>query len=466
VISIPQESQSTLKNQVWSQVSSIPVSEELSSFVPLSPVLQYSSISVNIQIWIILALSLSLARCFWQLSRNGIKIFKLIQSSFLLKKIGSVRILISDQITIPFSFYFPRKSYVLIPQDFLEHQDELKLVILHEIQHHRQGDTRWVYFIQILKSVFFFNPFVYLWNTQISIIQEFACDEALVALKGISPLAYGSCLAKAAQTALSTRFWFVGTANMATSATGKTLKRRIEMMFLYPHKKGNKIPNILLGTLAMVTLVTTALASQGLVSHGRMTLAEVQDLVNKTKWSREFPIVANEQVTAALNDYLSTSEKRGDVRKILERMKEDRALIENKIQEYGLPKELLAIPFAESGFQNLKRGSLGSGIWMFIPEAARNFQLVVNAKRDDRLDKGLETDAAMRYLKSNYLRFRDWGLAILAYNSGEARIQKGIEKTESRDVWKLIGEGYQNDKNYLATVLAAALIIENPNLAK
>ena len=70
----------------------------------------------------------------------------------------------------------------------------------------------------------------------------------------------------------------------------------------------------------------------------------------------------------------------------------------------------------------------------------------------------------MRYLKSAHLQFKDWELAILAYNAGFNAIEKGILKTGSRNAWDLIRSGYDNDQDYLAKVTAIVLIMKNPHL--
>jgi len=83
---------------------------------------------------------------------------------------------------------------------------------------------------------------------------------------------------------------------------------------------------------------------------------------------------------------------------------------------------------------------------------------------DERLDLEKETDAAFRYLGGLKLRFRDWHLALLSHNVGENRVQRGIDETGSRDAFELIRAGYEGDKDYLAKVMAAVLILENPSL--
>jgi membrane-bound lytic murein transglycosylase D len=126
-----------------------------------------------------------------------------------------------------------------------------------------------------------------------------------------------------------------------------------------------------------------------------------------------------------------------------------------------LPEELLAVPIIESGYRNFKHRRV-AGLWMFIEDTARAYNLRVDEATDDRLDVELETDAAMRLLGADYLRFQDWGLALMAYNAGEVRVQKGIDATGSRDPWKLIDAGFQGDADYLAKVIAAVILLRNP----
>jgi membrane-bound lytic murein transglycosylase D len=148
-------------------------------------------------------------------------------------------------------------------------------------------------------------------------------------------------------------------------------------------------------------------------------------------------------------------------------MKAYEGIIGKYVNKYGLPSELLAIPIIESGYQNNHVPSdiriKAAGLWQFIVSTARNYGLKVDDVVDERLDVPLATDAAMRYLQSNYLRFKDWQLATLAYNMGENAVQKGIVATGSRDAWTLIRNGHEGDKDYLPKLMAAILIMKNPD---
>jgi membrane-bound lytic murein transglycosylase D len=93
-----------------------------------------------------------------------------------------------------------------------------------------------------------------------------------------------------------------------------------------------------------------------------------------------------------------------------------------------------------------------------------SFGLTVDAKRDDRLDVAAETDAAVRLFSDLYRQFNDWGLALLAFNAGSARVERALAQTGSRDVWTLIAHGHENDPGYVPRVMAAILILKNPTV--
>ena len=129
----------------------------------------------------------------------------------------------------------------------------------------------------------------------------------------------------------------------------------------------------------------------------------------------------------------------------------------------------MAVALVESGYQNLppRDGKpWGAGIWMLITNTAKNYGLKVNSTIDERLNIEAETDAAMRLLTANKMRFKDWSLSLMAYNMGEGAVQNAINKTGSKDAWELIRAGYEGDKNYLAKVMAVVLILENPSYLK
>jgi membrane-bound lytic murein transglycosylase D len=101
---------------------------------------------------------------------------------------------------------------------------------------------------------------------------------------------------------------------------------------------------------------------------------------------------------------------------------------------------------------------------MFIESTARQLGLEVTQSTDERLSVQQETTAAMRLLSRLHLRFHDWNLTLLAYNTGEQRVARAMNETGSTDAWDLVRDGYENDPNYLPRVMAVILIIRNPAL--
>ena len=127
----------------------------------------------------------------------------------------------------------------------------------------------------------------------------------------------------------------------------------------------------------------------------------------------------------------------------------------------------MALPIMESGYENLPQSAhamQSAGVWQFIPQTARNYGMRVDAALDERLNVEKETDAACRYLGSMNLRFQNWELAVLAYNEGENKVQQGITKTGSKNAWVLIENGFTGDPGYLAKMIAAVIIVNNPSM--
>lgn len=107
--------------------------------------------------------------------------------------------------------------------------------------------------------------------------------------------------------------------------------------------------------------------------------------------------------------------------------------IRNILQQEALPSHLLAVPLIESGFDRTALSPKGAlGVWQLMPDTARRFGLTVNARQDDRLDPIRSTYAAARYLKELYAIWRDWELALAAYNAGEGRVQKALAAGRAR----------------------------------
>lgn len=434
---------------------------------PMGPsTLQADQVAVT---WSILGLALLLFGGVY-FAKNQRVLINIKRRSFPVRELGKVRILVNDEIQVPFSYWLPGQANVVLPSTFLARRQEFKMAMAHEIQHHRHGDTRWVYVMWGLKLVCIINPAIYLWNRWISEIQEFACDETLVDQNKVESQAYARCLVEVAQTAIDQRHVPVCATGLTFLVERHLLYRRIERMFSQTTTKIGRSASIGVGLLITAMMGVTAYASNGLVQDRRVSMDQAKAMAIRAQSETGFPVVVNDLVLKQLNRYIGTPEGRQFMRDSLARMENYKTLVGEQIRKYGLPEEIMALPLIESGYQNLpeSRNSAwptwkAAGVWQFVRETARNYGLVVNEQRDDRLNVELETDAAMRYLQSNYLRFKDWPLATLAYNMGENAVQKGMNALGSKDAWTLIRKGYQGDKDYLPKLMAAILIMKNPD---
>lgn len=399
----------------------------------------------------------------------------ILNAAWTFKKIGRVRVLVSEGCTTPFSYRSFLRAYVVIPNYLVAQPENFRLAIAHELQHHRQHDTVSVYFLFLINAFGFFNPLVYFWRAWITELQEFACDEALLG-RHANAQAYARCLIEVAENAWVHEEDSPLATGMILLSRGQLLNRRIHNMFQksQPTQKLKWVaPFAILATM----LTTTAFAAKGLVQDRRVTMAQAQELAKTARRGAEYPIVVNEEVLYWLNQFVGTPEGREHARKGLRSLETYRNMVTMKLNDYEVPQELMAIPLIESCYQNLEDRNIqghGAGLWMFIVETARAYGMFVhedperrdNKKDDQRLDEPVETDAAMRYLTANKLRFNDWQLAVMAYNVGEGKVQEEIDRLGTRDAWKIVREGSLSSegKNYLPKLTAAILIMRSPSL--
>jgi membrane-bound lytic murein transglycosylase D len=194
---------------------------------------------------------------------------------------------------------------------------------------------------------------------------------------------------------------------------------------------------------------------------------EAEVLASRARKKTDFDIALNEQVLQYLNNYVVKPSGRIHLRNCLARMKQHKKIISKKIKELKIPEELMAIPIIESGYQNIhSENKTGSGLWMLISSTAKANGLQVDESIDERLNVERSTDVALKYLKANFKLLKDWQLAILAYNLGESKVRFGMVETNSKDAWVLINKGFENDKDYLAKIMAVIIIMKNPEILK
>ena len=93
-----------------------------------------------------------------------------------------------------------------------------------------------------------------------------------------------------------------------------------------------------------------------------------------------------------------------------------------------IPPELVWVAEVESGFDRRALSPAGAaGLFQLMPDTARRFGLSL-WPRDERYQPEPSATASARYLKYLHERFKDWRLALAAYNAGEGTVQKLLDR--------------------------------------
>lgn len=133
-----------------------------------------------------------------------------------------------------------------------------------------------------------------------------------------------------------------------------------------------------------------------------------------------------------------------------------RPMLDPILRSEGVPEELAAVVLVESGGQPAALSPKGAlGLWQLMPETARRYGLEVSAARDERLDIFKATRAAARYLRDLHGEFRDWELALAAYNYGEQGVERVLARMGGGDFAQIRAALPAETRGYVPAVMAA-----------
>lgn len=222
---------------------------------------------VSLALGLFVALGFGILMAFARLTQNLLRLKSILKNSILIRGLGKVRILVSDEIKIPFSTLVGSGTSVVLPTTSVGQSKDMAIIIRHEIHHHRNGDTLWILWMEIASCLFAFNPFIYFWKKQITEIQEFACDEKLISQMRVSIRDYGQCLVQVAESARGLYSTQVGTTCMGAGPKEPQqlksfLRRRIEVFQDHQKSPKRSIVGYVLGTVAIVVTAGVAYGAQ------------------------------------------------------------------------------------------------------------------------------------------------------------------------------------------------------------
>ena len=137
------------------------------------------------------------------------------------------------------------------------------------------------------------------------------------------------------------------------------------------------------------------------------------------------------------------------------------------VEKRGLPMELALLPIVESGFEpGALSTAQAAGLWQFIPGTAQRYHLKHTDHYDARRDIVASTEAALDYLEFLHGIFKDWQLALAAYNWGEEAVLRAVGRNQAKG----LATDYESltlpeeTRYYLPKLMAIRNIVQSPEL--
>lgn len=163
----------------------------------------------------------------------------------------------------------------------------------------------------------------------------------------------------------------------------------------------------------------------------------------------------NDKVRAFIELYVN--KKRKNVKVMLGLAQYYFPIFEEILDKQGLPQELKYLTIIESALNPRATSRVGaSGLWQFMYTTGKIYDLQVNSYVDERRDPIKASYAAANYLKDLYNIYKDWTLAIAAYNCGPGNVNKAIKRSKGkRNFWEIYDYLPAETRGYVPAFIAA-----------
>jgi membrane-bound lytic murein transglycosylase D len=149
------------------------------------------------------------------------------------------------------------------------------------------------------------------------------------------------------------------------------------------------------------------------------------------------PLTYNDKVHAFINYFVVRD--REYTRMMLRKKDLYFPLFEKELKDHKLPDELKYLAIIESGLHTRAVSRARAvGLWQFMAPTGRYLGLKIDWYLDERMDPEKATVAACKYLNQLYTIFKDWELALAAYNSGPGTVRRAIRRSGyKKSFWEI-----------------------------
>jgi membrane-bound lytic murein transglycosylase D len=184
----------------------------------------------------------------------------------------------------------------------------------------------------------------------------------------------------------------------------------------------------------------------------------------------DLPNVDHDRVDFWVERFTTVPEMREKMEGFLQRSGRYVPMLLEKLDERGMPRDLIYLAMIESGFEpQAYSHAHASGLWQFIAETGQRYGLTIDRAVDERNDPVKSTEAALDYLQYMHQRFDSWYLAAAGYNSGENRVARVMRETFGREnatnedeYYKIWPRLPRETRDYVPLMIAAGRIAKEP----
>ena len=135
-------------------------------------------------------------------------------------------------------------------------------------------------------------------------------------------------------------------------------------------------------------------------------------------------------------------------------------VIEPILKKNGIPDDFKYLCVIESGLTNATSPAKAQGFWQFVKATGQKYGLEISDEIDMRNNLEAATEAACRFLNTLHSNLGSWTAAAAAYNCGEARLSKNMQKQSIDNYYdtRLNSE----TSRYVYRIIAVKQIMKHP----